>query len=339
MHLYTTVKNIVFFNLLIIYSACNFSEHSKTPGSSSDTIQQSSSAKEISQKIESDPKNAELYYQRSQIYFNEKYLNRAEADMETAIRLDSTNALYHYNMGRVQYAMNKTQAAANQYEKAITLKPDFDVAKLKLADLYFLVKEHSKSIDLLNSAMKTDKGNGAIYHMLGLNYKETGDTPRAIYHFQTAVEMDPTDYESTLYIANLYAAKRKEIAFEYYNAALKLRPKSVEALFARGVFAQNMKMYKQALMDYRRVINIDLNHYLSYYNVGYINYESKFYKEAIRNWDICTRMNPEFANAYYMKGLAYDQIGKIEDAKVSYQYALELEPQNELFKKAVRPSK
>jgi tetratricopeptide (TPR) repeat protein len=88
---------------------------------------------------------------------------------------------------------------------------------------------------------------------LGLNYKEMGDTARAIYNFQTSIENDPKDIESIIYIGNLYAAQRNPLAMEYFNSALKLRPKSVDALFGRAVFAQKMNFKKQALLDYKKV--------------------------------------------------------------------------------------
>lgn len=325
------IKNLIFISMFYASASCNFNSNTPPVTHISDSTEQANTAKELSRQIESDPENAELYYKRGQIYLNEKYLERAEADVEKAIMLDSVNPLYHFNLARITYAMNKTKLAALHYEKALLFKTDYLDAKLKLADLYFLVKEHQKSVNLLNNALKQDKNNAYIYHMLGMNFKETGDTARAIFHFQTAIETDPTDYESTLYIANLYAAQNNRIAFDYYNAALKIRPKSVEVLFARAVMAQKKLMYKQALIDYRRVITLDPANYLSYYNVGYINFDNKMFAEALRNWDICTQMNPGYAKAYYMKALTQEITGNKKEAKINYKQAIELEPQNELF--------
>lgn len=331
MQLNTSTKPLIIISLIFVFASCNDANTTKTNDSISDSIQKTEHIKDLSRQIESNPDRPELLYQRAQIYLNDKYLDKAEADMEAAIQNDSLNPLYHFSLARIQYAMNKTIRAAEHYERAIALKPDYQDAKLKLADLYFVVKEHQKSVQLLNNALTTDKGNSYIYHMLGMNYKETGDTPRAIYHFQTAVENDPADYESTLYIANLYAAQGRKIAFEYYNAALKLRTKSTDALFARAVFAQKSRMYKQALMDYRRVIAIEPGNYLAYYNVGYINFENKMFDEALRNWDICIRMNPNYGNAFYMKGLTFEILNNNADASLNYKKAIELEPENSLF--------
>jgi tetratricopeptide (TPR) repeat protein len=320
---------VILFSLLL---SCSEPKVGSDRSLVTDSLSNVAAVKDISKTIEENPEDPELFYQRAQIYVNEKYLNRAEDDYREAARLDSTNPLYAYSLARTLYAMNLTKEAAIWYEKAVQLKPDYGEAIVKLADLYFLVKEHQKSINLLNEFRKANPGEAYIYHMLGLNYKEMGDTGRAIYHFQTAIENDPKDYESTLYIANLYAGKKKSIAFEYFNAALKIKPKGVDAFFGRAVFNQQIKNYKSALSDYRKVIDLDPQNYLAYYNVGYINYENGFMDEALRNWNRCTQMNPSYANAYYMKGLVYEEQKNKQEARIQYQVAIDLNPENNLFK-------
>jgi tetratricopeptide (TPR) repeat protein len=325
-------KILTFVILFTLIIACSETKQSKVLKDANDSLSKIEAVKDISKSIESDPENPELFYQRAQIYVNEKLLNRAEDDYREAARLDSTNPLYAYSLARTLYAMNLTKESAQWYEKAIQIKPDYGEAIVKLADLYFLVKEHQKSINLLNEFRKVNPGEAYIYHMLGLNYKELGDTGRAIYHFQTAIENDPKDYESTLYVANLYAGKKKLIANEYFLAALKIKPKGIDALFGRAVFNQQLRNYKSALMDYRKIIDLDPQNYLAYYNVGYINYDNGFMDEALRNWNICSQMNPNYANAFYMKGLVYEEQKLKQEARIQYQVAADLDPENTLFK-------
>ncbi len=331
MRIKLSLKILTFVILFINILSCSEPKVGSDRNTVTDSLTNISAVKDISKAIEENPEDPELYYQRAQIYVSEKYLNRAEDDYREAARLDSTNPLYAYSLARTLYAMNITKESATWYEKAIMLKPDYGEAIVKLADLYFLVKEHQKSINLLNEFRKVNPNEAYIYHMLGLNFKELGDTGRAIYHFQTAIENDPKDYESTLYIANLYAGKKKSIAFEYFAAAIKLKPKGVDAFFGRAVFQQQIKNYKSALIDYRRVIDLDPQNYLAYYNVGYINYENGFFDEALRNWNICTQMNPNFANAFYMKGLVFEERKNKQEARIQYQVALELDSENKLF--------
>ena len=329
-------KKLIYINtiLLLVFTACNGNKGTKKE-ITKDSLEQIQAVQSISKEIESNPDNAELYYNRAQIYFNQGYLVRAENDLIAAMQIDSINPIYTYLLGRVYYAKNETKNAEKFYLKTLSLKPDFNDVKEKLADLYYLVKEHKKSVGLLEELIQNDPSNATLYHNLGLNYKEMGDTSRAIYHFQTAIEHDPRDQESMLYIANLYAAQKNKIALEYYNSAIKINPKNTDAFFGRAVMYQKMGVFNRALIDYRRAIDINPSYDKAYFNVGYLNFETKNYKEAIRNWDIAIRMNNQYAAAYYMKGLCLEIQGNKREALDNYELALEADPSYELAKNAL----
>jgi len=331
MYFKNCLKKVIFIIFIATYTGCTIKENKlASPPVVPDSLAMNEGIALISKAIESEPDNAELYYQRAQNYFNLKYLGMADADINYALTLDSTNALFWYTSARINYALNQTKKAAAFYQKAITLKPNYTEAKLKLADLYYLVKEHQLSINILQELKKTDSQNSIIYHMLGLNYKETGDTVKAMYYFQSAIENNQEDYESMLYLANLYAAKLNPLAFEYYKSAIKIKPSNTDAYFARALLAQKLKQYKQALADYKIVIDRQPNNEKCYYNVGYINFETDKLDEALRNFNICTRMNADFTEAYYMKGLIYEMQRNFSDAKINYNYALNLNPNYKL---------
>ncbi len=330
-------KKLIYINAiyLLLFTACNqgYSSKNNIP---KDSVAQIEAVKNISKELESDPDNAELYYNRAQIYFNQGYLTRAESDLTNAVQIDSLNPIYTFLLGRVYYAKNETKNAEKFYTKTLSIKPDFNDVKLKLADLYYLVKEHKKSIGLLQELIVLEPENATLYHNLGLNYREMGDTSRAIYHFQTAVEHDSKDLESMLYIANLYAAQNNKIAIEYYNSVIKISPKNTDAFFGRAIFYQKIRLYQKALLDYRRVIDIDPSFYKAYFNVGYLNFEIKNYKDALRNWDIAIGMNNQYAAAFYMKGLVLEMQGNPQEAIENYKKALESDAQYTLAKEALQ---
>jgi tetratricopeptide (TPR) repeat protein len=311
--------------------SCNSQNNTVSNNAKDSVVVLPASAEEISRQIEKEPDNAELYYRRAQIYFNEKYLDRAQDDISQASAMAKDNPLYYFTKGRILYAMNRTAEAAKMYESAITLKPDYDEAQMKLAELYCIVKEHRKSIDLLNLVIARSKRTDA-YFFRGMNQKEAGDTAKAIASFQLAYELDASNYDAAMQLGLLYAAKKNKIALDYFAAAIKLNPKSSEAYFGRAYYYQLSGNFQKALSDYKKVIDIDPSNAKAYYNVGYINYEAGRYKVALRSWDICIQMNNEYLEAYYMRGLLHEYQKEFDDARMNYSYALQLQPDYELAK-------
>jgi tetratricopeptide (TPR) repeat protein len=318
------------------FFACNSHDTTQTSGSVADsTILNNESVKSISSQIEEDPENAELYYQRANIYYNNKYLDRAFSDIEDAVRLNQQNPLYYFFKGRILYAMNKTQDAAASYESAIALKSDYTEAQLRLAELYYVVKEHKKSIDILNTLTASDPANATYYCLKADNQRELKDTLRAIASYQKALELDGQYYDAAMQLGLLLAAKKNKTAKEYFAAAIRINPRSAEAYFGRAYYYQQVGAFQKALFDYRKVIDLDPSNDKSYYNVGIINFDAGRYDEAMRSWDICVQMNNQNIDAYYMRGLVYEYRNNKKDAQLNYQYALELNPEYRLAKEGM----
>jgi tetratricopeptide (TPR) repeat protein len=206
---------------------------------------------------------------------------------------------------------------------------------MRLAELYYLVKEHTKSLDLLNTLLASDPINAGIYVLKADNQRELKDTLRAIASYQKALEIDGEYYDAAMQLGLLLAAKKNKTAKEYFTAAIRIQPRSAEAYFGRAFYYQQIGEFQKALFDYRKVIDIDPSNDKSYYNVGIINFDAKRYEEAMRSWDICIQMNNQNIDAYYMRGLVHESKKDYKEAVLNYQYALELNPNYLLAKEGI----
>ncbi|MBP9187356.1 MAG: tetratricopeptide repeat protein [Bacteroidia bacterium] len=329
------MNKLIFITAIIsLLAACNNSNNKGLKDNKAE-VATSKSVAEISAQLENEPTNAELYYRRANMYYEEKLLDKSLADIEQAIVLNANQPIYLFFKGRVLYAMNKTQDAAKAYEKAIAIKPDFIEAQLKLAELYYIVKEHKKSIDLYNVILANDKLNTTALFFKGMNYKEIGDTASAVQAFQKTYEIDVNHYDAVMQLGNLYAGLNNKIALDYYITASRLRPKNPEPPFAAGVYFQQKGDYKKAVTMYQQALKADEKFYRAYYNSALINVDIRRFSDAISNLNAVIRIEPGFVDAYYMRGLCYELEKNWEDARINYQYALELEPEHALAKPAL----
>lgn len=332
MYLKTYRVQLIFIILSALYLwACNPQpDKAFAPVNPTDSLANNEVIKEASAAIEKDPSNPEMYYRRALSYYNLKYLGRAEADINDAMRLDAQNPLYAFQKGKICYAMNKTLDAEKAYLSAIALKPDFIEAQMKLAELYYIVKKHRESLNLLNSITVKQPNKQDAYFFKGMNYKETGDTGKAISNFQKALEYDHAYYDAAVQLGILYTAAGDKAAYDYLTSAVKMQRTNPEAYFMRGYYFQTRKEFQKALFDYRKVVDLDPSNALAYYNVGCINFDVKQYKEALRAFNISIQMQPTNVQAYYMRGLVHEIEGNKEDARLNYRYALEQDPNFEL---------
>lgn len=327
---------LIFVSTIVVFTIACGERKAPVVVQTKDSLANSEAIRGLSKSIEQDADNAELYYQRATAYMNLKLLDRALADINDAIRFDDANPLYPFQKGRICYAMNKTIEAEQAYRSAITLKPDYTVAQMKLAELYYIVKKHRESIDLLNSVTAAEPGKADAYFFKGMNYKETGDTGKSISNFQKALEYDAAYYDAAIQLGRLFAARKQREAIAYLEAAIRMQKRNPEAYFVKAYYHQQVGDYQRALNDYRKVIDIDPSNDLAYYNVGVINYDVNQLREAMRAFNICIQMNNQQVPAYYMRGLVHERQGEKEEAQRNYAYALELDPDYAPAKERIR---
>ena len=68
------------------------------------------------------------------------------------------------------------------------------------------------------------------------------------------------------------------------------------------------------------------------YNLGYINWKRQEYEMAANYFSDAIYTNPEYADAYFARGICFKELGNIPQARVDFQSALRLDETDEQAK-------
>lgn len=283
----------------------------------------------INKRILDDPNNPDLYHERAKYHFRHtKDMEAALADMARVMKIDSTKAPYFLTLSDIYFTVNKTGNAKAALEKAIEVDPKNTDAMLKLAELHLYVRKHQESINYINMALKVDQYNSKAYFMKGMNYKEIGDTALAISSMETAVEQDPEYYAAYVQLGILHAAKKSPLAESYYNNALRVKPNSIEVLYNRAKFYQDMGNWNAAIQAYSELLKVDPTYKYAHFNLGVIHLVNlKVYDQALVHFNNAIQYDPKYKEAYYGRGTAYQSMGDVKKAGDDYRAALRIDPQ------------
>ena len=141
-----------------------------------------------------------------------------------------------------------------------------------------------------------------------------------------------------------FAARADELAAEkankrYRNTLEKLGEKEEKKQQKRknrpeiskqvlGIAYHNKGMYDEAIVEYKKVVEINPEYSVAYYNLGLAYfYGKKMYDKAIAAYEKAIEINPEYSDAYYVLGIAYSYGKKMYDkAIVEYKKAVEINP-------------
>ncbi len=282
---------------------------------------------DLNRAIGENPTEASLFYKRCVWYLEHQEAEKALGDISKAIELQPKVPLYHRTMSDVYFAMGKPQRSRDALNKAIEIDVEDTTAYLKLAELEFYFKEYKGTFDFLDKALKLDPYNSKAFFIRGMAFKEMGDTAKAIKALQTAVEYDQEYYHAFMQLGILFSIKHNPLAVEYYNNAIRLNPKSVEAYYALGMFYQENEEYNKAIETYTTLLKIDPKYKFAHFNLGYVHLVYlRVYDVAVQHFTRAIEVDKNYAEAWYNRGYSYELMGDVMNARSDYKQATMLKP-------------
>lgn len=281
----------------------------------------------LSALLETSPQNPALLNERAKAFLQLGELSLAIADVGRALLLDSTEADHYLTISDVYFRMGEPDRCVRSLEKAHALQPENTEPLHRLAQFELYLKNHQKSINYANDMLSLDPQDDRPFIIKGLCYKELGDTAKAIHNYLEAVTENPENYDAYVQLGVLHWGLKDPIAEQYLNSALDIRPDAVDALYALGMHYQDADRLNDALEIYTRILAIDSTFRTAHFNIGYIQYQHlQLYTEALLSFDRAVKIDPQYHQAIYMRGLCYEAKGDVNRAKREYSYAIEVNP-------------
>lgn len=106
------------------------------------------------------PVHLNFYKTRARIFLllselNESYLQEAYNALEAASYRAPTDPKLIYNLGLVSLAQGNVEMATKQIEQSITMKPNYEAARMKLAEIYQSTNQPKKAIEQYQYVLDT----------------------------------------------------------------------------------------------------------------------------------------------------------------------------------------
>jgi tetratricopeptide (TPR) repeat protein len=332
------MKKHIFF-LLCLAAIVVGCEQNTTPklDSSTETAAEQTPIDSINSIIKKQPNNALLYFDRAKLHYSVKDVPSSLSDVGRALSLDSTNADFYLLLADLKLISKQSRESKDALLKANRLAPNNIDVLLKLGELYMVVQDADASFQYLNQALKLDIHSARAYQLKGFNYKFLGDTLNALSSFQTAIEQDPNDYDSYLQIGLFYANINDPLAEDYFNNAIKVRPQSLEARYARGLHFQEIGETRKALDAYNEIIELNPKYFNAYYNRGFVYLmQLEKFDSAAFEFQRAVDFGPQdYFEAHYNLGIAYELNKENEKAITAFKSSLRINPQYDLAAKGL----
>jgi tetratricopeptide (TPR) repeat protein len=194
-----------------------------------------SGQKYIDQLLSISPQSAQAADIKGMMLKKEQRYAEARSWFTKAITYDSLYAVSYCHLGYLSKIEGDTVAALKWFEKALRINPDLRQALVLRSSVFTAQKEYAAAqndISLYSEDAKTDH---ALYNEAVLN-KHLGDYQNALRKYESLLQKNPNDVYLLNSIGNLYNFFGDfELAANYYNRALQLRPDYHTARYNLGI--------------------------------------------------------------------------------------------------------
>ena len=325
------MKSIYFlsflFTFVIIFTGCNRPLSVSEQSESDTSTTKVDSLDILTVLIRQDPENPEFHYRRALQWMSRDNFDSAMRDIGVATRLDSTEPAYYLALADIYLNRNKLQNSVAAVDRALELEPRNIKALLKQAEIHLVVGNHLEALKHLDRVIELDDLNDKAIFLRGVVFMETGDTSRAVRNFQKAIDINQEYMEAYMQLGILYSLKKNRIALDYFNSVLNMDPDNLEAKYSIAIFYQEAGEYENAMSAYGSILVDKPDFYIAHYNMGYIElvYREN-YEDAIEHFTEAIGINPEYADAYYNRGLSYEMLGDVQNSYENYKEAVTLQP-------------
>lgn len=305
----------------------------------------------LEQFIEKYPESGEGYLRRAthllQNSTETATMERAEADLEQAVTLSDSKEDIYYNYARLiySYLLNDPQPpykdwsydkALQQIDQAIALQPLPVYIQLK-GDILYAKQDYAAALDCYEQVNRSNLASPATYFS-AVRAKQQTDAPaeETLALMDSCINLFPKPYTEAAapYLwerAQMrVAAGHARYAMQDYDEYQRIMGSRVNDLFfyTRADAALQAKQYQRALNDLEEAISMNPKELGYRSQLAVVNLRVARNEEAVRVLDEALAIDPNFAEGYRLKGIAYIQMKKNKEACALFAKAKELGDEN-----------
>ncbi len=247
--------------------------------------------------------------------------------IERAIRLQGTQAIYHFNLGHAFQALGRHPEAMACYRRSLHLNPVHDRAYVSLGLELYRQGVLAEARDCFLNAVALNPECAESENLLGNAWNDLGNPQEALGCYQRALELKPDFLAARLNAGNVWQdLGNLDAAVACYGRVLEQDPNFAEAHNNLGNVWKSQGKLDQALGGYRCALELNPLLVQAHLNCGNIHREQGRLDEAQVAYQRALELDPGYPEAHLNLGNLYRELGRLEQAVASYQRALELRP-------------
>ena len=260
--------------------------------------------------------------------------HEAREVLERAVRIAAEDADSHYLLGSVLETTGPRGAEISHLQKAIDLRPDFELARRQLITALIKSGRFPEAIKLGEESVAILPDSAELHFYLSSLHLHTDEKALAIASCERALALNPALLEARQSLSRLLLdTGQLEQAEASYRLEIELTPQHYGPHHQLGVVLNRMTRHAGAIEQFKRAISLNPRSGASYFSLGsaYIDFDAAS-EEGLAlshaNFEKAVEVEPQVSGFHCALGFSYFRKAQLDRAMASFDRAIELDPNN-----------
>jgi len=250
-------------------------------------------------------------------------------------RAATEDADSHYLQACALEASGPRDTQIAHLQKAIELRPGFELARRQLIVAFFKSDRHAEAAELCDESLGILPNSAELHFYRSNLHLQAGEKASAIASCERALALNPGLLQAQQSLSRLLLdAEQFEQAEASYRREIALTPQNFGPHHMLGVVLVRMARYAEAIELFKRAISLNPNSSASYSSLGgaYMCLDDTSEENlalAQANFEKAAELEPKNSEALYALGFSHCWRGARSDrALASFDRAIEADPDN-----------
>lgn len=270
----------------------------------------------LEKAVKSDPENAYLNAQLSEVHLRLNNFEKAEVHGEKAVNADPKNVEYRKSLGAIYATLKKYPQAKEQYAKIAELDPTNQSAPLLLGILEAESGNFPKGIEVLTKNLQDNPDNVMALFYRAKVYLEMDQIEKAKSDLDRCLTLRPSFVEAGTALGLIYEkTNQPDEAIKIYN---RIRGTGQFTKRLAQLYIQKNE-YDKALTTFLEYEKIQPDDYTSRVKVALIYSQLKDYTKAEAQLNRILKEQPGADNVHFHLGQLFEEQKLFDKAQKSYR--------------------
>jgi protein O-GlcNAc transferase len=261
--------------------------------------------------------------------------HEAREVLQRAVRIAADDADSHYLLGSVLETTGPKGAEISHLQRAIDLRPDFELARQQLITALFKSGRFPEATKLCEESLAISPDSAELHFYRSSLHLHADEKALAIASCERALALNPVYLEAQRSLSRLLLETDQfERAEASYRREIELTPQHFGPHHQLGVVLSRMARHAGAIEQFKRAISLNPRSGASYSSLGgaYTDFDDVSEEEGLAlaqaNFEKAVEVEPQVSDYHCSLGFSYWRGAQLDRAMASFDSAIELDPNN-----------